>query len=163
MHVQRIVADPGGEVAELFLAYRSFYDLDDRSDEARAFVAARLDQADSLIWAAFVDGAAVGFTQVYPSHSSLSMWTDWQLNDLYVAPAGRRTGAGRALVRAVKDAAASAGVRAVRLETQPSNEIARALYDSEQFERSSPEPSTDGYLDYYWTPSLVEPVETTDP
>ncbi|WP_285441032.1 MULTISPECIES: N-acetyltransferase [unclassified Streptomyces] len=57
------------------------------------------------------------------------------VDDLYVAPSGRRTGAGRALLREVLRRAGEAGVAGVQLETAYDNHIAQGLYESEGFER----------------------------
>ncbi|MEU9002477.1 GNAT family N-acetyltransferase, partial [Streptomyces sp. NPDC048551] len=59
----------------------------------------------------------------------------WILNDLYVAPSGRRTGAGRALLREVLRRARAEGVAGVQLETAYDNRRAQALYESEGFVR----------------------------
>ena len=51
------------------------------------------------------------------------------LQDLYVAPEARGTGAGRALIEAVYAAADAAGAPNVYWLTQGSNTTARLLYD----------------------------------
>jgi ribosomal protein S18 acetylase RimI-like enzyme len=51
------------------------------------------------------------------------------LQDLYVAPAARGLGAGRALIEAVYAAADAAGAPSVYWLTQESNATARRLYD----------------------------------
>ncbi|QPH53133.1 GNAT family N-acetyltransferase [Pontivivens ytuae] len=51
------------------------------------------------------------------------------LQDLYVAPEARGTGAGRALIEAVYAAADAAGAPAVYWTTQEGNATARQLYD----------------------------------
>lgn len=61
----------------------------------------------------------------------------WILSDLYVAPSGRRTGAGRALLREVLRRAGEAGVAGVQLETAYDNHVAQALYEAEGFERDA--------------------------
>lgn len=67
--------------------------------------------------------------------SSLAMKPAWLLGDLYVAPAGRRTGAGRALLREVLRRAREAGVSGVQLETAYDNLVAQGLYEAEGFVR----------------------------
>jgi GNAT superfamily N-acetyltransferase len=51
-----------------------------------------------------------------------------ELTRLYIAPAFRRRGGGRVLLRAVEDAARSLGFRSVRLDTRHDLVEARALY-----------------------------------
>lgn len=56
-----------------------------------------------------------------------------EILNLAVAPAGRRHGVGRALVRAVLHALGTRGVRDVFLEVRESNAAARALYAAHGF------------------------------
>jgi ribosomal protein S18 acetylase RimI-like enzyme len=124
-------------VGELFVAYLRFYSRED-DDLARRFLARRLALGDSLVWADVSDAGVTGFVQVYPEHSSLSLRTVWWLNDLYVDPATRLRGTGRALVQHVLDEAAQDDVASVRLETQATNAGARALYERAGFVLDDP-------------------------
>jgi GNAT superfamily N-acetyltransferase len=112
----------------LFDAYRVFYQCPSDPDRARAFLAARLDQGDSRIFLAVRDGRAFGFTQLYPSFSSLSMQRLWILNDLFVDPGARRTGTGKALMAAAEDFARADGAKGLALATQTGNHTAQGLY-----------------------------------
>lgn len=125
-------------VVELFVAYRHFYGRLDTDDHARTFLRRRVQTQDSFVWAALAGDDVAGFVQVYPAHTSLDLGTVWWLNDLFVAPTSRGLGAGQALVRHVLDAAASHGVTEVRLETQPTNATARALYERLGFTLDGP-------------------------
>src|SRR6266851_4244256 len=84
-------------LAPLFDGYRRFYRQPSDPQAARAFLAERLKRNESVIFVAVLDGGIVGFTQLYPLFSSVSMKRLWLLNDLFVAPEARRTGAGRGL------------------------------------------------------------------
>jgi len=81
-------------IAPLFDGYRQFYKQPSNVDKARQFIKDRLIRHESVIFLALLDEAAVGFTQLYPSFSSTSMQRLWILNDLFVAPDGRRSGVG---------------------------------------------------------------------
>ncbi len=129
MEIKRVERDIEGALAELFFAYRRFYEQPDDRDRARRFLSDRLARGESLVWVAVRSGTPVGFTQVYRQFSSLRLTTTWVLNDLYVAPEARGTGAGRALVERVLTEAAAAAVAGVRLETRRDNAVARALYE----------------------------------
>ena len=60
-------------VAGLFDGYRQFYDQVSDLQAARNFLQARFDHGQSVILLAESQGQAVGFTQLYPSFSSVSM------------------------------------------------------------------------------------------
>src|SRR5512133_197515 len=95
--VRRAVAADADTLAPLFDAYRTFYGKPADLDGARRFLAERLSRGESVVFLAFDGAEAVGFTQLYPSFSSASMARIFVLNDLFVAPAGRRRGVGAAL------------------------------------------------------------------
>ncbi|WP_328763316.1 MULTISPECIES: GNAT family N-acetyltransferase [unclassified Streptomyces] len=146
--VVRVAGETDVEVAAaLFRGYLDFYEVKvEDPDAPRAFLAERIRADESLVLLADVPGAgpgaepgasAVGFAQVYRTFSSLALRPMWILSDLYVAPSGRRTGAGRALLREVLRRAGEAGVAGVQLETAYDNHVAQALYEAEGFERDA--------------------------
>ena len=73
-------------LARLFDEYRQFYEQASDLEGARRFLAERGSRHESVVFLAIdsVSGTAVGFTQLYPSFSSISMKRVWILNDLYV-------------------------------------------------------------------------------
>jgi ribosomal protein S18 acetylase RimI-like enzyme len=128
--------DDVGRLAPLFDAYRQFYQQPADLPGAGRFLEERLKQNESIILAAEVtDGmmastSIVGFTQLYPSFSSVSMRPLYILNDLYVVPGSRKLGAGRALLERARAFAASAGASAMVLQTALTNFPAQKLYES---------------------------------
>jgi len=117
-------------VAGLFDAYRQFYDQVGDLVAARNFLRARFEHGQSVILLAESHGQAVGFTQLYPSFSSVSMARVFQLNDLFVAPMARRLGVGEALLKAAEDHARQMGAVRLSLNTNVQNLPAQALYVS---------------------------------
>ncbi|WP_327362027.1 GNAT family N-acetyltransferase [Streptomyces sp. NBC_01296] len=140
--VVRVAGDRDGDVdvaAALFRGYLDFYEVKvEDPDRPRAFLAQRIRAGESLVLLADVPGAGtVGFAQVYRTFSSLALRPVWILSDLYVDPSGRRTGAGRALLRDVLRRAREAGAAGVQLETAYDNRVAQSLYEAEGFERDA--------------------------
>ena len=119
-------------VAELFDGYRQFYGQPADYPLAEAFLRDRLARGDSALFLALDprSGDSVGFVQLYPSFSSVAARRIWILNDLFVAPAARRRGVGRALLAAAQDFAVSTGARRLVLSTAATNREARALYEA---------------------------------
>lgn len=117
-------------VAELFDAYRQFYGQAADPDGARAFLRERLQAGDSVMLIAERDRRFIGFAQLYPSFSSTSMKRVWILNDLFVAPAHRRGGVGRALMTAADDLARATSAKGLVLATQKTNAPAKSLYQA---------------------------------
>ncbi|HLZ48190.1 MAG TPA: GNAT family N-acetyltransferase [Candidatus Limnocylindria bacterium] len=114
----------------LFDGYRRFYRRPPDLAGARAFLAERLKRNESVIFLAMLDGAAVGFTQLYPLFSSVSMKRLWVLNDLFVAPEARRSGAGRALLERAERWAKETGAKGLTLSTEVTNETAQRVYET---------------------------------
>jgi ribosomal protein S18 acetylase RimI-like enzyme len=98
-------------VAQLFNAYRQFYQQPDDLGLATGFIAERLNQQDSAILLA-VDpsGTVLGFTQIYPSHCS---------------------------VLAAADYAKGHGMHRLDLTTASTTTAAQSLYESLQWQRDT--------------------------
>lgn len=122
-------------IARLFDAYRVFYRQASDIAGARAFIAERFKRRDSIIFLARRDGEAAGFTQLYPSLSSVSMRPIWILNDLFVEPAARGGGVGRRLMDRARDFARLSGAVRLELTTERANTVAQALYHASGYAR----------------------------
>lgn len=117
-------------VARLFDQYRGFYGQPSDPALARDFIRERMERDESVILLAWVDDAAVGFTQLYPAFSSVSASRVWILNDLLVLPEARRMGVARALLSSAAEFARADGALRLELETDHDNASAQALYQA---------------------------------
>lgn len=119
-------------VAPLFDAYRQFYRKPPDLTLAKTFLSERLERKESIILIALdAGGVAIGFTQLFPSFSSGAAARIYVLNDLFVIPSARRTGVGKALLRAAAQFARSQGAVRLTLSTEITNKTAQALYEAE--------------------------------
>ncbi len=118
------------EVAKLFDRYRMFYQQSSDLGAARSFILDRLQKGDSKIFVAEDHEQIMGFTQLYPSFSSVSMKPIWILNDLFVAEDYRQQGAAKLLISAAANFARETGAVRITLSTQISNVTAQSLYES---------------------------------
>ena len=126
---QAVLADLDA-VAILFDGYRQFYVQASDEAAAKTFLQARFEHGQSVVLLAESQGQAVGFTQLYPSFSSVSMARVFVLNDLFVAPTARRLGVGEALLNAAANHARQLGAVRLSLTTNVQNLPAQALYES---------------------------------
>jgi GNAT superfamily N-acetyltransferase len=128
----------------LFDAYRGFYKADSDQAAARAFLTERIERDESVIFVAYASAhAAAGFTQLYPSFSSVSLRRLWILNDLFVRPDIRRGGVGRALLERARQHAVDTAAKGLTLSTAVTNKPAQTLYESCGWQRD------DEFLHYH--------------
>lgn len=116
-------------IAPLFDAYRIFYAQQSDIAAATSFLQARLSTNQSVIFIAFVGEVAVGFTQLYPIFSSVSLANTWLLNDLYVAEEARQQGIAAALLQKAKEHGLQTNAKWLLLETSIDNKKAQQLYE----------------------------------
>ena len=117
------------QLTSLFNEYRIFYKQPSDIERAKQFLSERLLRKDSIIFMALSNaGEAMGFTQLYPSFSSVSTQRTYILNDLYVSEAHRNKGIGEALMERAKQFAISEGAKGITLETEVDNP-AQHLYE----------------------------------
>lgn len=118
-------------VAPLFDAYRQFYQQPSDLALAHRFIAERFQHHESVILLAIdAQGAALGFTQLYPLFSSVRATRKYLLNDLFVAPEARRLGVANALLDAAAAHGRAMGVSGLSLSTAHDNLAAQRLYES---------------------------------
>ncbi len=118
------------EIAELFDDYRNFYQQESDIEGAVAFLKARFEKNDSVIYTANDHSRLAGFIQLYPSYSSVSMQRIWILNDLFVAEPYRRKEVAKQLMEAAKKHAEATGALRIQCATQSLNVPAQKLYES---------------------------------
>ena len=122
----------------LFDAYRQFYRRASDIELARRFLYERFQHNESIIFIALgQDGTALGFTQLFPSFSSVSAAPILVLNDLFVSPAARRLKVGSSLLMAAANYARSVGAVRLTLSTEVTNVTAQALYEREGWSRQT--------------------------
>lgn len=87
-----------------------------------------MDGGESVVFLALDGQSGLGFTQLYPTFSSVSMAPAWTLNDLYVRSSARGRGVGAALLERARLHGEETGACQLLLETARDNP-ARRLYD----------------------------------
>lgn len=122
-------------VAELFEAYAASLPVDlayqDFAAELAGLPGKYAPPAGALLLARGVDGRHLGCVGIRP----LALAQVGEMKRLYVEPAARGLGLGRALAEAAIEAARRLGHRELRLDTLPSMARAIAMYEQIGFER----------------------------
>jgi ribosomal protein S18 acetylase RimI-like enzyme len=136
--IKRATLNNVKEVGELFNLYRVFYEQETDLELACNFISERLNNDESVIFYALDNnGDALGFTQLYPTFSSVSAKRSWVLNDLFVLSTSRRLGIGKKLMARAKEFALESNAKGIALETSKDNVNAQALYESLGYKKSS--------------------------
>ncbi len=135
--IKRITLQDIELVVDLFDQYRIFYKQQSNLEVARAFILDRLRQNESIIFVAISEESnrPVGFTQLYPTFSSMRVAKNWILNDLYVVLDARKMGIGRKLILEAMHFAKTENATFLKLSTAVDNFTAQQLYESMGFVR----------------------------
>jgi len=135
--VKRATSKDLDSLAELFDLYRVFYEQESNLEGARQFLKERLEQEESIIFFAVEEDIPLGFVQLYPTFSSVSMKRSWVLNDLYVKQIARKRGIGEKLMEAAIEFAKQTGAKGLLLETGKENVNAQRLYEKIGFTKEA--------------------------
>ncbi len=128
--VRRATTNDVELLAPLFDRYRVFYGQASDMPLASSFLTERLTRDESVVLLAQDGDALLGFTQIYPSFSSVRVRRTWILNDLFVAANARRRGVASLLLQSAARFARDDGALRMELETDRDNDGAQALYRS---------------------------------
>ena len=119
------------ELLPLLRAYCDFYEVSPSDDDllalSRALIADPEREGVQLI--ARDGGSAVGFATIYWSWATTIAARIGVMNDLFVAPAARGTGAAAALIEACAEECRRHGAAELSWQTAPENERAQKVYD----------------------------------
>ncbi|HVQ57505.1 MAG TPA: GNAT family N-acetyltransferase [Solirubrobacterales bacterium] len=139
--IRRATSADAAEVARLLHDFNTEYEEPTPGVAALTQYAARLlDEGEITVLLGGEGPDAIALLRFRPS-----VWTgqpEAHLQELYVAPALRGQGIGRALLEATLEAALAAGATGIDLNTGETDTVARALYESSGF--TNREGSADG-------------------
>ena len=126
------------EISNLFDEYRIFYKQKSDLNSAKLFLFDRLEHMESIIFVAIETNSnnIVGFTQLYPSFSSVSMKRSLILNDLYVRENFRNQGVAKLLLNAAKSYAIQIKAKGIGLSTAIDNDAAQRLYEKNEYKKN---------------------------
>jgi ribosomal protein S18 acetylase RimI-like enzyme len=130
-HVRALERGDREQWAPLWRAYLEFYqtrETPDVTDAAWSRIFDPLEPVHAVV--AERRDALLGLSHYLFQRSTWLVNPRCYLQDLYVSPAARREGVGRALIGAVVGAAKAAGAANVYWNTHETNAAARRLYDA---------------------------------
>jgi GNAT superfamily N-acetyltransferase len=133
------------ELLPLVRAYLDFYEVNP-SDESMLALSRALIADPELEGVQFIarddDGRAIGFASLFWTWATTRGGRLGVMNDLFVAPEGRGSGAAEALIEACRQRCVQRGAVALEWQTAVDNHRAQAVYDRVGARKS------DRWLDY---------------
>ena len=148
MRIERVGEQDLGELLPLVRGYCDFYEVSPGDEDllalSRALIADPEHEGVQLL-ARDDEGRAVGFATIYWSWATTSAVRIGIMNDLYVAPEARGTGAAEALIEACRKECRQHGASRLTWQTAPDNERAQRVYERMGATREQ-------WLDY-WLPA----------
>jgi GNAT superfamily N-acetyltransferase len=113
----------------LFDLYRVYYHQPSDIAAAKKFLLQRMEKEESVVFVAEQEKALVGFTQLYPIFSSVSLQRTWLLNDLYVHGSARKQGVAGQLLEAARQHGLQTNAKWLLLQTGNDNFSAQSVYE----------------------------------
>ncbi|OLD98871.1 MAG: GNAT family N-acetyltransferase [Actinobacteria bacterium 13_1_20CM_4_69_9] len=138
IEISRVAEQDLAELLPLVRGYCDFYEVTPSDDELLALSRALIaDPERDGVQLLARDGAeALGFATIYWSWATTIASRIGVMNDLFVAPAARGTGAAELLIHACVDECRSHGAAELTWQTAPDNERAQRVYDRVGAKRS---------------------------
>lgn len=136
--IEPIGADQIDALLPLIAAYQRFYEVEQIDEERnRAFFSRFVAPSDDgMLLGAWREEVLLGYACLYWHFTSLVPAETVLMNDLYVDPASRGEGLGRALIEASAAVARERGAHHLEWATAPDNKAAQRLYDATGAKRS---------------------------
>lgn len=131
VRIHPVTVDDHSDWLVLWAGYLTFY-AEDLPDRTTAVTFARLTDPDGPLHGAIAraaDGTALGLVHWHTHSGTWNLGQVCYLEDLYVAPEGRRQGVGEQLITHVRWWAAGHGCDSLYWQTKADNLTARRLYD----------------------------------
>lgn len=148
LEIRKATLSDVAAVALLFDAYRVFYNQKSDLPAAFDFLSQRISNGESAVFIALLGGETVGFVQLYPIFSSVSLKRAWLLNDLFVAEKARLQGIAEALLEQAKEHGVETGAAWILLQTGNDNYRAQSVYEKNGWVKVS-----DFFYEYSLIPS----------
>ncbi len=128
--VREAFIDDLSSIVKIVMKYRGFYGVESQDEEVvTEFIKSRLENNQSKIFIATSEcDEVIGFIQLYPSYSTVSLKAQWILNDFFVDEDYRGKGYGTSLMSYVKEYFQNKA-KGFILVTDKDNFTAKSFYD----------------------------------
>jgi ribosomal protein S18 acetylase RimI-like enzyme len=117
----------------IFDSYREHFEQEKNPLLVERFLFEKFEHLESVIFIAEQQNEVIGFAQLYPTFSSLTLQRVWLLNDFFVAKEFRDCGVGTKLFGRVKDFSILTKSKGIELSVEHTNKRAWSFWEKQGF------------------------------
>ncbi|MFM1654677.1 GNAT family N-acetyltransferase [Brevibacillus sp. B_LB10_24] len=121
------------KLVPVFDSYREYFGQEKNPAAAEKFLFEKYEHRESIVFIAEQQSQIVGFAQLYPSFSSLSLQRIWILNDFFIMENDRGKGIGKQLIGAVIEYASLTKAKGIELSVEHTNTKAWMYWEKQGF------------------------------
>jgi GNAT superfamily N-acetyltransferase len=121
------------KLVPIFDDYRECFKQTKNPVMVEQFLFEKFEHLESVIFIALLEDEVVGFAQLYPVFSSLTLQRVWLLNDFFIAEEFRGSGVGTQLFASVKEFTLLTKSKGIELSVEHTNEKAWAFWEKQGF------------------------------
>lgn len=121
------------KLVPIFDDYREYFKQQKDPAQVEHFLFEKFEHLESVIFIAQDQAEVVGFAQLYPVFSSLTLQRVWLLNDFFITEAYRGSGIGTQLFAKVKEYSRLTKSKGIELSVEHTNKKAWAFWEKQGF------------------------------
>jgi GNAT superfamily N-acetyltransferase len=121
------------KLVPIFDDYRKYFGQQKVPAAVNQFLFEKFEHLESVIFIAQQQNKVVGFAQLYPVFSSLTLQRVWLLNDFFIAEEFRGSGIGTKLFAKVKEFTLLTKSKGIELSVEHSNKKAWVFWEKQGF------------------------------
>ena len=122
-------------IVPIFDSYREYFGQKKDPEMVEEFLFDRFEHLESVFFIAEQRGEVIGFAQLYPVFSSLTLQRVWLLNDFFIAEVFRSSGVGSQLFTAVKEFTLLTKSKGIELSVEHINKKAWSFWEQQGFKQ----------------------------
>jgi GNAT superfamily N-acetyltransferase len=121
------------KLVPIFDDYREYFNQTKNPVMVEQFLFEKFEHLESVIFIAQQQEKVVGFAQLYPIFSSLTLQRVWLLNDFFIAEEYRGSGVGTQLFTEVKEYTLLTRSKGIELSVEHTNKKAWSFWEKQGF------------------------------
>ncbi|MFB3162203.1 GNAT family N-acetyltransferase [Neobacillus sp. 179-J 1A1 HS] len=121
------------KLVPIFDDYREYFGQQKDPAAVNQFLFEKFEHLESVIFIAQLEDEVVGFAQLYPVFSSLTLQRVWLLNDFFIAEEFRGSGVGKQLFARVKEYTLLTRSKGIEVSVEHTNKKAWAFWENQGF------------------------------